>query len=54
MPPAAHDSSDRLVLNERPKRGPVTDKTFRRESAKLPELKDGEVRVKVEYVSIVS
>lgn len=43
-----------LVLAERPERGPITDKTFRLETTPLPPLKDGEVLVRVEYVSIVS
>jgi NADPH-dependent curcumin reductase CurA len=46
--------SNQLVLSERPQRGPVNDKTFRRETAQLPELKEGELRVRVDYVSIVS
>jgi NADPH-dependent curcumin reductase CurA len=43
----------RVVLAERPKRGPITPKTFRQEEVDLPELKDGEVLVKVDYVSVV-
>jgi NADPH-dependent curcumin reductase CurA len=46
--------SNQLVLAVRPERGPVTDKTFRRETAQLPELKEGQLRVRVDYVSIVS
>lgn len=46
--------SNQLVLAERPQRGPVNDRTFRRETAQLPELKEGELRVRVDYVSIVS
>lgn len=41
------------MLAERPKRGPITPKTFRQEEVDLPELKDGEVLVKVDYVSVV-
>ena len=46
--------NERLVLAERPARGPVTDKTFRREEETVPPLRDGEVLVKVEYSAIVS
>ncbi|ORY28051.1 hypothetical protein BCR39DRAFT_536430 [Naematelia encephala] len=44
--------SQRLVLHKRPERGPVTDETFSLESISIPDLKDGEVLVRVEYVSI--
>lgn len=44
----------RLVLAERPGRGPITPKTFRKESGPLPAVKDNQVLVKVEYASIVS
>jgi len=47
-------TNERLVLAERPARGPVTDKTFRREKVEVQPLKDGEVLVKVEYSAIVS
>lgn len=41
------------MLAERPKPGPITPKTFRQEEVDLPELNDGEVLVKVDYVSVV-
>lgn len=44
----------RLVLSERPGRGPITPKTFKKEAGPLPPLGDNEVLVKVEYASIVS
>lgn len=44
----------RVVLAERPGRGPITPKTFRLESAPIPELKDGQILVRVSYTSIVS
>jgi len=52
MPPIPTKNT-RLVLAERPARGPITDKTFRQESTPIPELKDGEILVRVDYVSIV-
>ncbi|KAK8850682.1 hypothetical protein IAR55_004602 [Kwoniella newhampshirensis] len=42
----------RIVLNERPKAGPITDTTFRTETVDVPEVKDGEVLVKVVYTSL--
>ena len=42
-----------VVLAERPAGGPVTPTTFRQESSPIPELKDGEVLVRVDYVSMV-
>lgn len=47
-------TNHKIVLRERPQRGPITDRTFERVSEELGELKDGEVRVRVDYVSIVS
>ncbi|WWD20857.1 hypothetical protein CI109_105334 [Kwoniella shandongensis] len=41
-----------VVLNERPKAGPITDTTFRSQTVDIPELKDGEVLVKVTYTSL--
>ncbi|WWC92484.1 uncharacterized protein L201_007443 [Kwoniella dendrophila CBS 6074] len=41
-----------IVLNERPQRGPITDKTFRTETNEIKQPGEGEVLVKVEYVSI--
>jgi hypothetical protein len=52
--PSLPTENNRLVLAERPKRGPVNDKTFRYESAKIPQLEDGNILVKIDYVSIVS
>ena len=51
--PVTVKQNDRLVLSERPKRGPITNKTFRREKVQLGELADGQVLVRVDYVSIV-
>jgi NADPH-dependent curcumin reductase CurA len=51
MPVSTQNS--RLVLAERPQRGPITSRTFRLESVDLPSLQDGEVLVRVEHVSIV-
>lgn len=43
----------RLVLSERPKRGPITDKTFKLETAPIPaNLKEGEILVQVTHVSV--
>lgn len=44
----------RVVLAERPNRGPITEKTFNLETAKIEALKDGQIQVKVLYTSIVS
>jgi NADPH-dependent curcumin reductase CurA len=52
--PATPTSYNRLVLAERPKRGPITEKTFRQETAELRDLQEGEVLVRVDYVSVVS
>lgn len=46
--------NNRLVLAERPERGPVTPTTFRHEEVDIKPLADGEVMVKVEYSAIVS
>lgn len=46
-------TNERLVLAERPAKGPVTAKTFRRETVSLGPLGDGEVLVRVEYSAIV-
>lgn len=46
-------TNHKIVLQERPQRGPITDRTFKRTSEQLGELKEGEVRVRVDYVSIV-
>ena len=45
-------TNNRLVLAERPGRGPISDRTFKREAVRLEQPADGEVVVKVEYVSI--
>lgn len=52
--PALPKENRRIVLAERPNRGPITDKTFKLESAPIPELKDGQILVRVSYTSIVS
>ncbi|WVF67858.1 hypothetical protein IAT40_002619 [Kwoniella sp. CBS 6097] len=41
-----------IVLHERPARGPITDTTFETKTVPIQEPKDGEVLVKVEYVSV--
>lgn len=41
-----------VVLAERPGRGPITEKTFKKDAAPLKKPADGEVVVKTEYVSI--
>ena len=41
-------------MAERPNRGPITEKTFNLETAKIEALKDGQILVKVLYTSIVS
>ncbi|WVW80623.1 hypothetical protein I302_102609 [Kwoniella bestiolae CBS 10118] len=41
-----------VVLNERPARGPITDTTFRTQQGEIRQPGEGEVLVKVEYVSI--
>ncbi|EIW66268.1 hypothetical protein TREMEDRAFT_70194 [Tremella mesenterica DSM 1558] len=47
-----NEHNESLVLYERPERGPITKTTFQRRSKKLQELSNGEVRVRVDYVSI--
>lgn len=45
----------RVVLAERPDRGPITSKTFKFETSKLDTgLGEGQILVKVLYTSIVS
>jgi len=51
--PSKPTKNTRLVLAERPTRGPVTPSTFRREQVSLGELADGDVLVRVEYSAIV-
>ncbi|WWC65034.1 uncharacterized protein I303_107648 [Kwoniella dejecticola CBS 10117] len=41
-----------IVLNERPARGPITDNTFKLQTGEIKQPGEGEVLVKVEYVSI--
>ncbi|WVO17284.1 hypothetical protein L204_104976 [Cryptococcus depauperatus] len=41
-----------IVLNERPKKGPITDTTFKSKSVDLAEPKDGEVVLRVDYASV--
>lgn len=47
-------SSRRVVLANRPQAGPIQDDTFKVQSDTLMPLSDGEVLVRVEYVSVVS
>ncbi|WVR08754.1 hypothetical protein IAU60_005812 [Kwoniella sp. DSM 27419] len=41
-----------IVLNERPARGPIQDNTFKTKTVDIKEPQDGEVLVKVEYLSV--
>ncbi|WVQ78793.1 hypothetical protein IAT38_000884 [Cryptococcus sp. DSM 104549] len=41
-----------IVLKERPETGPITDTTFGEQTSDIPELKDGEVFVRIDYASI--
>jgi NADPH-dependent curcumin reductase CurA len=52
--PSLPTQNRRVVLAERPDRGPITEKTFKLESAKIGDLEDGQILVKVLYTSIVS
>jgi NADPH-dependent curcumin reductase CurA len=52
--PSLPTQNRRVVLAERPNRGPITEKTFKLESAKIGDLEDGQILVKVLYTSIVS
>jgi len=52
--PALPTQNKRVVLAERPDRGPITEKTFKLETAKVENLQDGQIMVKVLYTSIVS
>jgi NADPH-dependent curcumin reductase CurA len=52
--PSLPTQNRRVVLDERPNRGPITEKTFKLESAKIGDLEDGQILVKVLYTSIVS
>jgi hypothetical protein len=52
--PALPTQNRRVVLAERPNRGPITEKTFNLDTAKIESLKDGQILVKVLYTSIVS
>jgi NADPH-dependent curcumin reductase CurA len=45
--------STQVVLAERPGKGSIKPSTFRQETASIPELTDGQVLVRVDYVSIV-
>ena len=51
--PSLPTNNNTLVLASRPSRGPITPTTFRQESSPMPQLKDGEVLVQVDYVSMV-
>ena len=46
----------RIILNERPQKGPITDTTFKNETHSTDELKqsmgNGDVFVRVDYVSL--
>ncbi|ODN99616.1 cytoplasmic protein [Cryptococcus wingfieldii CBS 7118] len=48
----AANKNNQIVLNERPQRGPVTDTTFRSNVVDVPEPKDGEVVVRIDYASV--
>jgi len=52
--PSLPTQNKRVVLAVRPDRGPITDKTFNLDTAKIEGLKDGQILVKVLYTSIVS
>jgi len=52
--PSLPTQNRRVVLAERPDRGPITEKTFKLENAKIGDLEDGQILVKVLYTSIVS
>jgi NADPH-dependent curcumin reductase CurA len=52
--PSLPTQNRRVVLAERPDRGPITEKTFNLETAKIGDLEDGQILVKVLYTSIVS
>ena len=52
--PSLPTQNRRVVLAERPDRGPITEKTFHLENAKIGDLEDGQILVKVLYTSIVS
>jgi NADPH-dependent curcumin reductase CurA len=52
--PSLPTQNRQVVLAERPDRGPITEKTFKLESAKIGDLEDGQILVKVLYTSIVS
>jgi hypothetical protein len=52
MPPIPTQNR-RVVLAQRPNRGPITSKTFNLENSKIGELSDGQILVKVLYTSIV-
>lgn len=43
----------RVVLAKRPQAGPIQNDTFKVETGELTPLKDGEVLIRVEYVSVV-
>ena len=47
-------SSRRVVLANRPQAGPIQKDTFKVQDETLAPLKEGEVLVRVEYVSVVS
>ncbi|WRT70878.1 uncharacterized protein IL334_007877 [Kwoniella shivajii] len=46
------EENKQVVLNERPARGPINDNTFKTQIGQVKEPEDGEVVVKVDYVSI--
>jgi len=52
--PAIPTENKRVVLAQRPDRGPITDKTFSFVTEKIGSLGDGQILVKVLYTSIVS
>lgn len=42
-----------IVLAQRPKRGPITNETFKQVTRPVPELQNGQVLVRLDYVSVV-
>ncbi|WWC98340.1 hypothetical protein V866_005231 [Kwoniella sp. B9012] len=48
----SQQQNKQVVLHERPQRGPITDTTFKIQQSEIKQPGEGEVLVKVEYVSI--
>lgn len=45
--------SQAIILANRPQRGPITNETFKQVTRPVPELKEGQVLVRLDYVSVV-